>query len=463
MARGKNMVQGGRGAGRFGASGDKPTSTRRTLLRMLSYLGQLFYSFDNRYYLTGNYRRDGSSIFGSHHQWGQFWAVGASWNIHNEPFFDVPAITTLKLRGTYGNVGNSRIEGYFSDGSVEITSGNGYRNTLGGVIGEPPTPDLSWETVHKTNAALNIGLWNRLDIGIEFYYHKTVNLLTELGVSQLTGARNLYRNAGVMRNRGVELDITSRNIVGNDFSWSTTFTLSHNKNKVLELYEEASTSFTQYGWYEGHEKNVWTLIRYAGVDPRDGSPLFLDANGNITRSYNYGNRVPLTDMSRYPTVFGGLTNTFRWKNLELYIQFIYSIGGWTSADAISMTMDDGRNLNSLTLASNVPVEMLDRWREPGDITNVPRLQSDHQMQSMLNNTRRLVNMTYISLNNVALSYTLPSRFTDKLKLKSANVQFVMDRLFLWSPHASKTRNSYKTVREAYPAQRTFSLKLNVNF
>lgn len=436
---------------RNGESGTEKTNK-------FSFMGRFNYAYDSRYYLTGTYRYDGCSVFGEYHQWEPFASIGASWNVHKEKFFDVRQINKLKFRVSYGSVGNSRIDNVLTNGSYSSSSTNGYRGTVGGVMSSTTTKGLSWERVLKTNIGIDIELFNRLDISFEWYSHRTKDLIADMGASMLTGERTLARNIGIMSNKGIELDITSTNISTSDFTWRTTLNLSHNKNKVVRLYAESSKSFFQYGWYEGYEKNVYTVIKYAGVDPSDGSPMFYDKNGNLTKNYAYDNRVALFDKSRYPTVHGGMTNTLSWRDFNLSASLIYSFGGWSYATTLGY-QDDGKNLNNLTDARNVLVETLDRWQKPGDITNIPVLISDKSRYSMSFNTRHLINTTNIRLSNIALSYKLPENITNRFRIKSADVAFIVNNVFVWTPNASKTRNSYKTLMSTLPMQRTFSLEL----
>lgn len=438
----------------------RTASSSSSKTRKLSYMARVNYSYDSRYYISGTYRHDGSSVFGKYHQWEPFFSVGGSWNIHNEKFFNAWPISKLKVRASYGSVGNSRIDNILTNGSYTSSVGNGYRGSVGGTMSLASTAGLSWERVYKTNLGLDISLFKRLDITLEYYIHNTTNIIADMGVSMLTGERNKARNMGLMRNKGVELDITSRNINNPDFKWNTSFNISHNKNKVVKLNEESSKSFFEYGWYEGQEKNVYTVIEYAGVDPADGSPMYYDANGNLTKNYSYGNRVAQFDRSRYPTVYGGMVNNFVWKDFDLRVALVFSIGGWGYAKGYSY-VDDGKYLNNLTSAGNVLVEMLDRWQKPGDITYVPKLISDVSRNSMSYNTRRLINKTNIRLSNLALGYTIPEHIAAKMKMKSVKVSFIADNLFIWTPNASKTRNSYKTLMSTTPIQRTFSLELSI--
>jgi TonB-linked SusC/RagA family outer membrane protein len=437
-------------------------SSSTDLSRQLSYAGGVDYNYDRRYYLTGNIRRDGSSLFGNYHQWAKFYSVGASWNIHNEPFFNLPQFSMLKLKGSFGVVGNSRIENVLTNGQYFISSSNGYRGELGGTMGDPPNPGLTWENVYKRDLGISVAvLDDALFFSFEWYNNQTRDLISELPASGLSGSRTMPRNLGILRNTGFEILLTSRNIATENLTWKTTFTLSHNRNKVVELYEEGFKSFFDQGYYQGYEKNVWTNIRWAGVDPRDGAPMWYDTNGNVTRTYNYDNRVK-ANYSRNPTVYGAISNTWIWKNFEFSMQINYSIGGWGKSSILNY-IRDGNSMNTLTGSSNQPVEILDRWQTPGQITSVPILIDGVNRYGITYNDRTMMNMTNFRLSNISVYYDLPPHIVDKLQMQNVAVSFSLDNAYFFSPDQSRTRNSFKTAYDTIAQERIFSMGLELGF
>jgi len=188
-----------------------------------SFLGQLSYSFDHRYYLTFNGRRDGNSQFGSDVRWADFASVGVSWNVHNEKFFKIPWISVLKLKASYGANGNSRLGSQEALGLYAYGESYAYNGEMGGTQSGTPNHTLSWETTYKTNLGFRLEVLNRFDIDFDWYNHHTVNLLSNLDVSRTTGDTKVYRNVGELRNRGFDLTLTTKNIVSakdDGFNWT---------------------------------------------------------------------------------------------------------------------------------------------------------------------------------------------------------------------------------------------------
>lgn len=434
---------------------EKKGSSYASTVRSMSYFAQASYSYDSRYYLLANFRSDGNSDFGEYSKWANFASFGVSWNVHNENFFDVDFMDKLKVKFSYGSAGNSRVGGAISYGVYTTGSSNSYENNLGAIMSEIPNPGLTWETTLKSNYGIDMRLFKRLEIGVEYYSHMTKDLLSELYVSRTIGQSKVWRNVGRVRNRGVELTLSSDNIVTRDFSWRTDFILAHNKNKIVELYNGTMVSFGGTAWIEGQDMDAFMLIRWAGVDPRDGAPLWYDLEGNVTRSYSYQNRVPYK--TSRPTVSGSFNNTFRWKNLSLYVAAIYSIGGYVHSSLALYGLSDGKDI----MSQNQSVDALDRWRKPGDLAANPRNIAENKMQSTLYNTRYLYNKSYVRLSNVALTYAFPQKLCTKMRLGAASVSFIADNLAIWSPYDYNNRNSYKTVMGGYPSERTFSLSLSI--
>ena len=426
--------------------------------RSLSYLGQVSYSYDNRYYLSASYRRQGNSAFSTYARWGDFSSVGLSWNAHNEKFFNVPWINRLKLKASYGNSGNSRLDSSAAYGTYSYTSGFYYGGLMGAQQGNPPNTGLSWETTYITNLGLDASLLDgRIDFQFEAYRKYTKNLLYSGRVSSIITDGSVMRNVGEIENKGLELSIATRNIDRGDFSWTTDFNGAVNRNTIVKLYNGMHTGFFQTVWMEGANKDAWWLSRWAGVDPVDGSPMWYDYDGNLTHTFSYNNRLILPDYSSEPDFRGGLRNTFRYKNLALVVFMNYTIGGW---DLIGCAeAQDGYDIISF----NALVEELDHWRQPGDVSANPKPLYKTSTSSTLYSTRFLHSMTNIQLKNVALTYSIPSAFCKKLGVRSARLSAIADNLYFWSPEQSRDRNSYKTLRYSGGITRSFSAQLMLNF
>ena len=428
--------------------------------RKASFLGQATYSFDHRYYLTANARRDGNSQFGSDVRWADFASVGVSWNVHNEKFFKVPWVTVLKLKASYGANGNSRLGSLEAQGLYAYGDSYAYNGEVGGTQSGTPNHTLSWETTYKTNLGFRLELWNRLDIDFDWYNHHTKNLLSNLDVTRTTGDTKVYRNVGEMRNRGFDLTLTTKNFVSQKeggFKWETELNLAHNTNILLELYNGIQKNFGTYSYIEGYDVSTLFLVRWAGVDPADGSPLWYDKDGNVTKVYSADNRV--AGDNSHPDVTGGMTNTLSYKGFTLRFLLNYQFGGRAFTSFGRSMFSDGLYSSS----QNQAVEQMDRWQKPGDVALSPKPIWGVSTSSVMNSTRYLYNKTMVRLQNVVLSYRFPNDLIRPLGLTQCTASLIANNLFAYSPYASSDHNSYKTCMSGYPLERSFSLSVNVGF
>jgi TonB-linked SusC/RagA family outer membrane protein len=437
------------------ASGEDYVSSSATTTRSMSFLGQANYSYDNRYFIVLNGRRDGNSDFGSDVQWANFASVGVSWNMHNEAFYALSNVNVFKWKLSYGTNGNSRMGSQQSMGLYSYSTS--YMGEGGGTISATPNPILSWETTHMFNTGLRLRFFDRLDVDMEAYYNKTVGLLSDLDVSRLTGDTRVVRNMGSLRNRGVEATIGLDVIRTKDLNWNFEVNMAHNENKVLKLYNHISKVMGTKIWEEGKDINTFYLIRWAGVDPQDGAPLWYDANGNITRTYNTDNRVAYKSSS--PDVSGGFTNTVSYRNWSLTSVASYVIGGYSFSNFSRRSSSDGGSI----LEENQSVNQLDRWQEPGDVASTPKLVYGNSSNSTMNSTRYLFNTTRLLLRNVSLSYGVPKRWANLVGLNSAHVYLTGDNLGLWTPYDHKNRNSYRQCMSGYPMETTYTVGFGCTF
>lgn len=438
--------------------GSNSSSTRRKA----SFLAQASYSYDHRYYLTVNGRKDGNSQFGSDVRWANFASVGVSWNIHNEKFFRIPWVNVLKLKASYGANGNSRIGSLESLGTYKFSDTKTYDGQAGGQQSQSPNSRLSWETTYLTNVGLRVAVLERIDLEVEYYHNQTKNLLSELPVSLLTGDTRVYRNIGEIVNKGVEVTLTTRNFVAKregGFSWTTDLNLAHNSNKLTKSYQGTQANFGDgISWMEGEDTKTYYLVRWAGVDPYDGRPMWYDADGNITRTYDaVNNRVRGKRQS--PTVTGGMTNTLSYRGFSLRFLLNYQFGGYAYSTQASSLMSDGYSI----LTSNQAVDQAVCWQTPGDIAANPAPLAGVTTGSSRQSTRFLYKKDLIRLQNLVLGYQLPKHLVKGWGLSDASISLIGDNLLVYSPYSHSDRNSYKTLMNVYPMERTFTLSLNVGF
>lgn len=427
--------------------------------RSMSYFGRSTFSYDSRYYLSLNARRDGHSSFGRYSRWQNYWSAGASWNIHKEEFWNADRIKMLKLKASYGTAGNAKVDASSAYGNYSYSSSYSYRGAMGAVVSSVPNPGLSWESKHMFNTGIRTEIDKIADVEIEAYYNRTDDLISKMYVSRTITENSVYGNFGCLEDKGVELSLTTYNINHKNFRWRTDFNIASNKNKILKMYNGASRSFGTTIWMEGYDSGTFYLVRWAGVDPSDGMPMWYDVDGNITKTYSTDNRVVAKDKNSSPVCMGGLTNSFSIGNWHLSFQINYSIGGYALAGYAMNYMKDGYAI----VDENQAVELYYyRWTTPGQLTAFPKV-SQTSTKSGMSSTRFLYDKTSFTLANVALSFSVPHRILDKARLKGLSLSLVGDNLYLFTPDQKKGFNSYKTMKYGYPVARMFTLSADISF
>ncbi len=425
--------------------------------RSLSYLGQVSYSYDQRYYLTLTARRQGYSSFSKYARFGNFAAVGLSWNMHNEDWFDKSVVTLLKFKGSIGNSGNSRVDTSSALGAYSYSEGKYYGGVMGATQSEAPNPGLSWENTRTTNVGVMVSLWDRVTMELEGYEKYTDNLLYDGRVSMVITDGSVTRNIGEIQNLGWELTLSSVNVKTPDFEWRTDLNASHNDNLIVKLYKGIHTGFTTSVWMEGASKDHWWLVRWAGVDPATGKPMWYDKNGNLTFTFSYDNRIINPDYSKVPDLEGGITNTFRYKNFSLRIQANYQLGGY---DLCTTEVDDGYD----AVSYNASVNALEHWREPGDLSINPVISYKHNNRGQASSTRNLYNRTNVQIKTVALTYTVPKTLCKRVGVQGASITLLADNPYIWTPGYSPYKNSYQNYAFGRAGRsRTFSGELSLTF
>jgi len=424
----------------------------------LSYYAQANYAWDGKYHLVGSFRRDANSDFGSDVSWATFNSIGASWIISKESFWKTKAIDFAKLKFSFGTNGNSRIGAYKSKGVYKFDNDYGYNGQSGAKMSSGENPVLTWETTYLYNLGLSLSLFKRISLEVEAYYNKSVDLLDDIYVTNTTGFERVTQNIGSLRNRGFEITLNTQNIQKKDFTWNTSFNFSLNRNKVLSLYNNVERRFETSIVRVGEDTKTNYLIRWAGVDPRDGGPLWYDTRGNLTKVYDANNKVAAGRQT--PDFFGGMTNTFEYKNFSLRGLFQYTVGGYLFSNLQRNSESDGRNLATQNQSRN----QLDRWIEPGDLTLVPKTVLTENADNGRNSTRFLHDRSAFRISNVSLNYRLSNSLTKKLRLDRANFYLQADNVAVWTPYKSREGyNDFKNYSDPYPRPLVLSFGLNVGF
>ncbi len=429
---------------------------------IVSYYGQFNYTFKNTYLASFNLRRDASSVFGGDVQNANFASAGVAWIVSNESFLSsIRPLSLLKLRLTYGTTGNARIGTYAARGLYRFSSGAQYGGLPGSAPSAAPNDQLSWETNRKLDIGIDLALFNgRLSLTVDHYQNRIFDAISTIEVPQESGFTSIPANTGNMENIGWEFTLNTINIQSENVTWRTNFNIAFNRNRVSRVALERPPRSTNQssGIVVGQDINAIYGVRYAGADPYNGQPLWYLPDGSITDDARVANLVEnrVVIGSRSPDFFGGFTNQLSYKGFSLSILTTFSVGSQILLSNESMT--DGRQIQF----NNQSVNQLDRWQQPGDVTDVPRLNEGNF--PAVNNTRFLFDNTYLKFDNIRLGYQLPQDWLKKFNIGGFEVYAqVTNAGYLYSTTAPNNRNSIAEYRFIFPESRTYSTGLNVTF
>lgn len=429
---------------------------------MLSYVFRANYDYKTRYYLSASFRRDGSSRLHPDNRWENFWAISGSWRFSHEKFLKSCEnwLTDGKIRLSYGVNGNIPSSLYSYNGMYDVT----YKyNDLPAMVESTLSNDkLSWEKNYALNVGIDLTLFRRLNITFDWYTRDTRDLLMSKMVDPITGFGSIMDNIGRMRNTGFELEVRSTNIDNKDFTWTSTFMMTHNKNKVLKL-ADVPQYFTgnYYVVKEGYSLGTICLREYAGVDPENGLPMYysnVEKDGVRSREKVYDPNdavmVPLENI--YPTVSGSIGNTFRYKYFDLMFNFTYSLGGHSYDDAMWALQDDGK---SATAPKSI--ELRRRWQKPGDQTDIPRYVYGQNYGGWWHSSRGIHSTDHLRLKSLVLGVNAPDSWIKKLGLSRARVYFSGSNLLTWAKYTQYDPELMGTVGFEIPPLKTFSFGLEI--
>ncbi len=446
--------------------------------RVESFFGRFNYNFNEKYYFSASIRTDGSSRFQKDNRWGTFWSVGANWRISQEKFMqNLIWISNLSAKISYGEQGNDNLlrydsleGGYVPDyypwqGLYPLEYPNA--NQVGGLIGALENKKLSWEKSGNLNVGIEASMFDgRLNVSAEYYNRKTTDMLLGYPKATSSGFSEYNANIGSMRNTGFEFSLGGSLIKTTDFIWNLTWMGSTVTNKVLKLTGESPEIIKGvFSIKEGMPINTYYMAKSAGVDPATGAQLYWvydkDDNGNITNEYISSDYQKAANSkyysgSRIPDLYGSINTDFSYKNFDLSILGTYSIGGkvYDSLYAGSMeVMYAGNTWNKHALR---------RWQQPGDITDVPRIQIGGSYTA---SDRFLVDASYFAIKNITLGYTIPKQWLKKAGLESVRIFGSVDNLALFS-HLDGMDPQYNFKGEtdySYAPNKTYSVGFEINF
>ena len=455
--------------GEFTLSGyDTGNAFSETDDRFVSLYGNIGYTYDNRYILTGSLRWDDSNLFGAKYRAIPLWSVGAAWNINNESFMNAPFMDALRLRATYGINGNVPRG---SSGSFLVVTA-GMNNTLGTEyhrITNPPNDKLTWEKTTTVSVGIDMALFhNRLKMSWDYYNRETDNMLGNVMSDPTFGWSTVQRNYGRMRNHGTEISLNTLNIVQKGFEWSTAIVYSYNKNKLVESYvnnPSVSSYLSSSGGIEGYPLNPVFSFRYAGISDQ-GEPLVYDLEEEKVSYVNDYNALVYSGTIR-PTYNGSFTNTFLYKGLNLSFMFIFNGGHVKRKEQVPYMSN-----NFGILTSNIHKDIANRWREPGDENKpgvVPAMRLTNNMYGSQVWGSRDVNVIkadYLCLRNITLSYDIPSNIFRYIGATGARAYMQVQNAGIWAadkdnlhPEGASGGSGVSALKR--PASWLFGLNINL--
>ncbi|SHI41686.1 TonB-linked outer membrane protein, SusC/RagA family [Mesonia phycicola] len=447
-----------------------PTLSKTNLeTGLFSYFATVTYDYDDKYGFDASIRRDASSRFIDENKWGTFYSVSGRWNIDQESFMENTAFNLLKLRASYGTAGNDRIlGGYYSGLNLTqnlYTFTDSYNSSSAYVPSVIANTTLQWETTAQFNVGIDYALWNnKLSGNLDVYEKKTTDLFQSSPISLINGTGDIDSNIGSMRNRGVEAFVKYNIFQNEDWSFSVSANASYNKNEILELAgaDENGVIFeggaTALG--EGEAFGSFYTVEYAGVNPANGNPLFVDANGDLTETLQDADRK-FSDKSIYPVWSGGFGAQVSYKSFYLSNQWVWF------ADIYRNNLDlADLESNSNITDRNSAASLLNAWTQPGDITSIPRMNGQYSGVDYLNTSDRYVeDVSYLRLRNIQLGYTFTPEILKNTPFSNVNIYVQGENLLTfskwqgWDPDGGFAQ----TASSAYPTPKIYTFGLNVKF
>ncbi len=473
---------------------DNPVNNLITENYLLSYFGRLNYNYKNRYYASGNIRRDGYSAFAEGKKWGNFGGVSFGWNVTEEAFLKGKISNVLnkfKLRGSYGTVGNIAAVSNFA--SLSLFNSGVYGNGLPTLFySQAGNVELTWETSNKMDLGFDFGLFNDRITG-DFSYYKTnlSNLIIPVPSPPSMGipGNSIETNAADMYNKGIEVNLNFAVIKKTDFNWNIYFNLSTLKNEVTKLAPSVTqltgttqlenTNRTQVGYSIGQ----FYAVKTNGVDPATGRRIFVNAAGqNVYFNFAAANRytfadgsvAPAIDITKdgylagnaLPKVYGGIGTSVSYKGFDLAVDAIYSFGNKVYFGSRAGLLDQRFWNNS--------VEALNRWQKPGDVTGIPKLVYNDNISngSAFPIDANIFTGNFVKFRNITLGYTFSNKVLDLAKISGlrfymqATNPFTITKYPGSDPEISVNGNTALTPgvdRNTIGQSRTLSIGLNLTF
>ncbi len=445
------------------------SSARYTLYKYNSVFGRMTYNWDERYIVNGNIRTDGSSRFGPDHRFGTFYSVGGAWLFSNESFGKslAPLLSFGKLRASLGTTGNDQFGDYkYLPSFTTVAGGASYQGNSVTYSNNLPNQDIHWESDKKMDIGLELGFLNdRIHFTGSLYRSRSSDQVTTVSLPIIVGINSFVGNIpALIQNKGLEMELATINIKKNDFQWKTNLNLTFAKNQLLKIDPTYVFASQVIVGYPVNQDRRYQLIR---IDPQNGTPVYYSAT-NGTTSFPVGMTDRPLAFNPNPTSYGGIGNDLTYKrwSLGFFFQFVKQTGN------VYPTGQPGiLALGNLLSNGNFTTFVLDRWRNPGDITNIPKASTLYSLYSFYYPGSNAIygDNSYIRFRNANLSYTFSDDLTRNLHISALRVYMQGQNLYTWAKNknvydpASISTTGNSSGGPAYPLLRVITLGLNCTF
>ena len=442
--------------------------------RLLSWLSRVEYDYKDRYYISGSFRTDGSSRFHPDNRWGSFWSLGASWRLSNEEFLKPYSgwLDNLKLKASYGAVGNDNLGTYYAYQGLYQTGMNNYTDP-GVMVSRLANKDLKWESNMQFNIGLEFALFNKLSGSVEWFSRKSKDLLFTLPMAPSTGFSGIDRNIGDVKNQGIEFSLNYAAISNKNFKWTIDLNGTTYKNRITKLPQDEINSGV-FKWREGESRYNFWGVEYAGVNRETGNDQYwknvYETNDKgekvlkervLTEDYN---EVTSDSQKKYlgdaiPALFGGVTNNFSYKGIDLSFMIYYSIGG-------KLYDSDYAQMMSYRTGYSMHPDMLESWTPETPDAKFPRLSNAYANYLGTYTSKFLFNNSFARLRNVTLGYTVPKEFTSKFNINTLRLFVQGDNLITIGSAARRGTDPEQSISgttdNRFPTTKSFSFGLQLN-
>lgn len=456
----------------YSAATAESSSSYSDNYRLLSFFSRLEYDYNDKYYVSASLRTDGTSRFSPSARWGTFWSLGASWRINNEDFLSSAKwIDNLKLKASYGAVGNDNLSSWYCYQGLYATGANDMNNS-GIVISRLPNEGLKWETNLQMNVGVDFALFRKLTGSIEYFDRKSKDLLFSMPMAPSTGFSGIDRNIGDVKNYGIEFNIDYAVINNDNFQWNMNLNATHYENVITHL-PQAEMSAGVFKWREGQSRYNFWGAKYAGVNPDNGNDQYwknvysTDSNGNkviVDRILTENtSEVTSDDQKQYlgsslPAIFGGYSNSFKFYGIDFSVMLYYSIGG------LLYDTDYSQMVAYRTGFGLHPDALTDTWTPENTNAKLPRLNKNAQETF---SSKYLYDNTFVRLRNVTLGYSLPKTLLSKVNIDQVRVYVQGDNLMTFGSAAKRGTDPEQsisgTTSNRFPTTKNVTFGVQVTF